>query len=617
MREETRSALAAGLDSAVIHEISNMSEILPVLKAEATLNESRLKKFFDENPDIAEFLKLLDQKPYLPKDEYSAKEEDFLQKFPDFREKKKQVSAMEAMRAAMEEGSLIAVKGGFAIPATQRRAGRSPNGTFPVNTPEIAQVEDFRHTKGSVTESEFDQMFSLAIEYIKGKDIFVTNRYVGQGTLAIPVRFIGEKPVQAAFTINMFRGDEHIQEETTFPSWTVISLPGLLHPDQERFPQGVFKFTNYRERVILIGGSGYNGEIKKGMFAIANHVYPMEGHLSFHCSSVYNPEKDDVTLVFGLSGTGKSTVASGLDESHLLSDDETGIDLEHRKTFNLENGNYYKTGGLLSEPKVLSALNNVEGGKIAIYENVVVSPEGSVVFAADPTANGRVSIELSSLPGAIAQGMYPMPSRIIILSRDVNAVLDPINILNREQIIFYLNLGYTSKTPGTEAGITKPIPTYSKWEGGPFYDLKDEIIMEILLKFLGENEVEGILLNSGEGGGPFGTKENSRFPVAITLELARAFMDGRLDTHLREHPEDFEENELLRTKRPVSIPEIAEEILSSLNARKNWEKNGHGDQYDAVAKELFAEFNAHARESLAKTNNTAVTDVLKAGPAVE
>ena len=155
---------------------------------------------------------------------------------------------------------------------------------------------------------------------------------------------------------------------------------------------------------------------------------------NYFCKQVKTQEKE-VTLIFGLSGTGKSTVSSGVEGSQMLSDDETALNLDTKETFNLENGNYYKTGGLLSEKKVLRALESMSGNNIALYENVIVSPSGHVVFAADPTNNGRVSMPLEHLEGAITSGNYPLPKRIIILSRDVNAILDPVNILTKEQII--------------------------------------------------------------------------------------------------------------------------------------------------------------------------------------
>jgi len=614
MNGENKKQLDSALARASLHEARTNADLISIFDDESRANQVLFDSFYQQNPILRAFMELLDSKTAISKDEYSRRESEFFNAHPEYKDQKKQHQAMEAVRSALPEGALLKVTGGYALLATERRSGRSPAGTFPVNTPNIAGIEDFRHTKGSVTESEFDAMWKAAMDYMDGKKLYSTKRYIGQGHLAIPVHFIGEKAIAAGFTINMFRGEEHASD-VDFEQWTMIALPGLLHPNTERFADGVFKFTNYRERIILIGGSGYNGEIKKGMFAIANHVYPLAGHLSFHCSSVYNEPKNEITLVFGLSGTGKSTVASGLEGARMLSDDETGIDLERRETFNLENGNYYKTGGLLSEPKVLAALENVRAGDISIYENVVVSPNAHVVFAADPTANGRVSLPLTSLPGAVSEGMFPLPKRIIILSRDVHAVLDPANFLSKEQIVYYLNLGYTSKTPGTEAGITKPIPTYSKWEGGPFYDLKDEIIMKTLLKFLSLGDVEGVLLNSGEGGGPYGTKENSRFPVAITLELARAFVDGVITAHRDSQPADFDTNELLGTVRPKYIPGISEAILKALNAKQNWTNNGHGELYDQHARELFAEFTKHAQESLgASASDPEIQKILESGP---
>lgn len=588
-------------------------ELTRILSAEASLHDKLLKDYYRNNPVLERFVRIMNDKQHLPVAQFEKKIEEFYTEYPNYRNPVFQKQMYNNIRECLPQGAVVSTNGGFAILKTERRHGRSPNGTFPVHSDIIKDVEDFNHTKGSISESEFLQVLDMMIEYMSTRTLYETNRYVGQGELAIPVRLITDKPTQAAFSVNMFRG-ESLSENDTLEGWTILSAPSFQHPREERFIDGVFKFTDYKRRIILIGGSGYNGEIKKSMFAVANHIYPLKGHLSLHCSSVYNPHKHDTTLIFGLSGTGKSTVSSGVDDGIILSDDETAINLDTNETFNLENGNYYKTGGLLSEQKVLDALENMPENTFAIYENVIVGPDGHPIFGADPTNNGRVSIPLTGLKEAITEGMHPIPSRIIILSRDVNAILDPINLLTKEQIVYYLKLGYTSKTPGTETGINKPIPTYSKWEGGPFYDLKDEIIMKAMLRFLNNNKVEGILLNSGEGGGPFGSPHNKRFPVNVTLRLAEYFMSSKLIGHKKTHPEDFEKNELMNTIRPKNLPGITPEILTNLSAKALWEENGHGDTYETAAKELFTEFKNQAKESLGGGDNEA-KEILKAGPA--
>ncbi len=587
-------------------------ELIRILSAEAALNDRMLRDYYRSNPVLEKFINLINTRQFLPKDQYEKSIEEFYQRHPNYRSPVFQRQMFNSIRESLPAGAVVSVKGGFAILKTERRHGRSPNGTFPVLSDEIKDVEDFAHTKGSISESEFLQVCDMMIEYMSTRVLYETNRFIGQGELAIPVRLITDKPTQAAFSMNMFRAESHSSNGTLEP-WTVLSAPSFQHPREERFIDGVFKFTDYKRRIILVGGTGYNGEIKKSMFGVANHIYPLKGHLSLHCSSVYNQKKNDTTLIFGLSGTGKSTVSSGVGGGIILSDDETAVNLDTNETFNLENGNYYKTGGLLSEAKVLDALENIPEGHFAIYENIVVTPNGHPVFSADPSNNGRVSIPLLGLKEAITEGMHPIPSRIIILSRDVNGILDPVNILSKEQIIYYLNLGYTSKTPGTELGINKPIPTYSKWEGGPFYDLKDEIILKAMFKFLDNNPVDGILLNSGEGGGPFGSEHNSRFPVAVTLELAESFMNGNLIDHYHSSPEEFEENEYLKTIRPKSIPGVSPDVEKFLNAKKLWNENGYGDEYDKRADELFSEFKVQANESLKRVSGKAAK-LIEAGP---
>ncbi len=597
-----------------------MKDLMYIMDQESENNNRALATYYGKHPLNKEFIQLMDKKQFLSKEEYKPLEKAFFAANTQFQEKDFQKAVFKEIFSVLPEGEVVKVKGGYAILKTERRYGRSPNGTFPVisdfveqNGHKVSENLDLNHTKGGVTPDDLMDAINKVVEYLRTKNLYETNRFVGQGELAIPIKLITEKPFQAAFSVNMFREDG---KDSKMPGWVILSAPGFTL-DNEKFVDGVFKFYDYERRIIVIGGSGYNGEIKKGMFSISNHVYPLTGNLSFHCSSVYDPESKEVTLVFGLSGTGKSTVASGMRSSQLLSDDETGINLAKKETFNIENGNYYKTGGLLAEPKVLHTLENMreDQEEVALYENVIVGPDNHVVFGVDPSANGRVSIQLKSLEGAILGGMSPIPKRIIILSRDVNAILDPVNLLNREQIIYYLNLGYTSKTPGTEKGIKKPVPTYSKWEGGPFYDLKDEIVMEVLLKFLNAYDINAVLLNSGEGGGPFGSDKNQRFSVDVTLELARSFMSKVFMNHYKEHPEDFEENPAMKTIRPKNIPGIAPEIIATLNAKKLWEINGHGDEYDNAARELFTEFREKAEKSL-KQSSANIDAILASGPLV-
>jgi len=609
---ETNKKLEGLIKPVGIRKDLPLADIITAMNNQAITGNKLLKEFYEMNPVYARFVTLIDSKQFLSQDEYESQLETFYQKYPGYRNAAFQKQVFNNIRECLPAGSLVNVKGGFAVMKTERRHGRSPNGTFPVDCEIIREVQDFKHTRGFITESEFVQVLDVMIDFLKTKILYETNRSIGQGELALPVRLITDKPSMAAFSMNMFRPPVEKGEKSLEP-WTILASPSFRHPREERFIDGVFKFTDYKRRIILIGGSGYNGEIKKGMFAVANHIYPLQGHLSMHCSSIYDPKLKDVTLIFGLSGTGKSTVSSGVENGKILSDDETGINLDTGKTFNLEYGNYYKTGGLLSEKRVLNALENIQENQIAIYENVVVSPSGHVVFGADPTGNGRVSVQLAALEGAIQDGTFPLPKKIIILSRDVNAVLDPVNILTKEQIIFYLNLGYTSKTPGTETGITKPIPTYSKWEGGPFYDLKDEIIMKILMKFLYNNEVDGILLNSGEKGGPYGTIHNVRYPIYVTLEIAKNFINNNIIDGFKNFPENFEVNEKLGTIRPLRLSEVSEDINTSLNASRLWEINGFAKEYEEASRALFDEFKSHASD-LMNNSDEAIQNIVKAGP---
>ena len=273
------------LESALGNRESISPERLDQLFSETSeLETKRLEEFYRSNDREAKFLGLLESKPELSKPEYEQRFAELISQYPELKSESEQLKVFESVRAITPEGSLVKLINGYAVPRSERRSGRSPKGTFPVYYPELEDLVDFKHTNGSVSEQDFLEALDMVMGYLKEQELYSIERQVGQGNISIPVTVVSEKPSQIAFAANMFRALEDTERD--YEGWLILSAPRFTHPDTGRFPDGIIKFFDYRRKVILLAGTGYNGEIKKGMFTVANHELPLKGHLSFHCSSV-------------------------------------------------------------------------------------------------------------------------------------------------------------------------------------------------------------------------------------------------------------------------------------------------------------------------------------------
>ncbi|HEX6509297.1 MAG TPA: phosphoenolpyruvate carboxykinase (ATP), partial [Chloroflexota bacterium] len=422
------------------------------------------------------------------------------------------------------------------------------------------------------------------------KEIFVQNPYaVADPDYRLPIRIISETAYHSLFSRNMFTDSPEGVETDREPHFTVIDVPSFVaDPELDGTRSDVFIILSFEQRVVLIGGTSYAGEIKKSIFTVLNYLMPKRGVLSMHCSANYGP-RGDVALFFGLSGTGKTTLATD-PERTLIGDDEHGW--SNLGIFNFEGGSYAKTVRISAQAEPLIYAATHQFG--TVLENVVIDPQTRRLDLDDDslTENTRAAFPLSFLPRVDLSGVGPHPEHIVFLTADAFGVLPPIARLTPEQAQYYFLSGYTAKLAGTERGITEPQPNFSACFGAPFLVWHPTVYARMLGEKLRRHGSTVWLINTGWTGGPYGT--GSRIEIEDTRAMVRAALNG----HLQDVP--TERDEVFGLHVPTHVPGVPDIVL---HPRDTWQDS---DAYDRQARRLarmfaenFAEnFGAHVSESI-------------------
>lgn len=406
--------------------------------------------------------------------------------------------------------------------------------------------ETWQHLKGLVTHQ------------LSGKRLFIVDAFCGANAdTRLSVRFITEVAWQAHFVKNMFirPTDEELQDFT--PDFIVMNGAKCTNPQWKE--QGLnsenFVAFNLTERIQLIGGTWYGGEMKKGMFSVMNYLLPLRGIASMHCSANVG-EKGDVAVFFGLSGTGKTTLSTD-PKRRLIGDDEHGWDDDG--VFNFEGGCYAKTINLdpQAEPEIYGAIR-----RNALLENVVVRADGSVDYAdGSKTENTRVSYPLSHIDNIVKPvSRAGHPSKVIFLAADAFGVLPPVSRLTTEQMQYHFLSGFTSKLAGTERGITQPTPTFSACYGAAFLLLHPTQYASVLAAKMAESGAEAWLVNTGWNG------EGKRLSLRDTRSIISAILNGTTGP-LRE-----ETIPVFGLAIPQSIPGVDSAVLDPRNGWSSADK---------------------------------------------
>jgi phosphoenolpyruvate carboxykinase (ATP) len=410
----------------------------------------------------------------------------------------------------------------------------------------------------------------------------------------MPIRVVSEVAYHALFSWNMFVRASDEELATHQPEFTILAAPSLMaNPEVDGTRSSTFIGVNIEERLIIIVGSMYSGEVKKGIFSIMNYILPQKGVMPMHCSA--NMADDGSTAIFfGLSGTGKTTLSADASRT-LIGDDEHAWTNEG--VFNFEGGCYAKTINLSAEgePEIY-ATTQMFG---TILENVPLLEDGSPDFDDTRyTQNTRCSYPLHYIPNASTTGMGNTPKDVVFLTADAFGVLPPISRLSPEQAMYHFISGYTAKVAGTERGVTEPQATFSACFGAPFMPLHPTVYAELLAERIRKSGARVWLINTGWTGGAYGT--GNRMKLAYTRRMVNAALAGELDDV------EFIEEPVFGLMIPETVPDVPDELL---NPRNTWQDK---QAYDEKAKQLAMMFHDNFKTFKDRAN----TDILTGAPKV-
>ena len=432
--------------------------------------------------------------------------------------------------------------------------GRSPKDRFIVNDGTTRDSVQWNNINQSISEEAFDGVFQHVRQYVRAYNLYVQDVFAGADPrYRIPVRFMGTSAWQALFVRNMFilPTDEELAEFR--PAWNIIGLPNLGLDEPTARALGLqsndFILINFSRRLILIGGTGYAGEIKKSIFTVLNYLMPEQGVLPMHASLNVAAE-GAVTVFFGLSGTGKTTLSMDPDRL-FLGDDEHGWSADG--VYNFEGGCYAKTIRLSAkdEPLIYAATER-HGTTI---ENVAWDPLTRHIDYEDGgyPEKGRASFSTGATPTPIAAGTAGHPSCIIFLTADAFGVLPPVARLSPEQAAYHYSMGYTAKVAGTERGVKEPEPVFSALYGEPFFPRSHATYINLFMEKLRQHQVPVWLVNTGWTGGKYGV--GKRIDIPVTRAIIRAIQSGELNQAA------FETNPVFGFEVPKQCPGVPDAIL--------------------------------------------------------
>lgn len=430
--------------------------------------------------------------------------------------------------------------------------GRSPKDKFIVmdDTTRDSLWWTSDHAKNDnkpISQETWNDLKQLTTKQLSNKRLFVFDGYCGANEdTRIAIRFVTEVAWQIHFVTNMFLRPTKEELENFEPDFVVMNAAKTVNPDWQRHGMNseVYTVFNLTEKMQLIGGSWYGGEMKKGMFAMMNYFLPLKGIASMHCSANVG-EQGDVAIFFGLSGTGKTTLSTDPKRA-LIGDDEHGWDDDG--VFNYEGGCYAKTIRLSkeAEPDIYNAIR-----RDALLENVVVRNDGSVDFDdASKTENARVSYPIYHIDNIVKPvSKAGHAQKVIFLTADAFGVLPPVAKLTSEQTKYHFLSGFTAKLAGTERGITEPVPTFSACFGAAFLTLHPTKYAEVLVKRMEEAGAEAFLVNTGWNG------SGKRISIQDTRGIIDAILDGSIDTA------ETKQLPIFNLEVPKALPGVDPEIL--------------------------------------------------------
>ena len=496
---------------------------------------------------------------------------------------------------ANKEGCLS--ENGALVVSTGKFTGRSPKDRYIVQDAETKNTVDWGDVNQPLSKQVFDRLLQKMVKHLNRKDkLYVRNMYAGSDkTYRYKVCFINTLAWHNKFCSNMFIQPEIYKLNDFEPNFTVICCPDFYAmPEKDGVRSSNFSILNLQQKIILIAGTEYSGEMKKGVFSALNYLLPIKHRvLPMHCSANVGKDNHDVSLFFGLSGTGKTTLSA--DPNRLLiGDDEHGW--SQSNVYNFEGGCYAKVIKLSreNEPDIWDAITYG-----AILENTVFQPNTRLVDYEDSsvTENTRVSYSIATLRNALDPSIGGIPKNVFFLTCDAFGVIPPIQRLSKAQAMYHFISGYTSKVAGTEAGITEPVPVFSACFGAPFMPLHPTTYAKMLGEKLEQHDIKIWLVNTGWTGGRYGV--GKRIELKYTREMITSALSGVLDNV------GYRTHSILGTEIPMTCPNVPNKILSP---RETWQDD---EKFYKQAHELVAKFTVNFK----KFADVADDEIISGGPS--
>nr|WP_321227230.1 phosphoenolpyruvate carboxykinase (ATP) [uncultured Psychroserpens sp.] len=508
-----------------------------------------------------------------------------------------QLSPNELHDLTIEKGQGVESSSGALAVNTGEFTGRSPQDRFIVKDDITKDRVWWGNINIPFDADKFQKLYDKVTDYLSNKEVFVRDSYAcADDNYRLNIRIINEYPWSNMFAYNMFLRPTEEELKDFTPEWTIVNAPGFMaDAEVDGTRQHNFAILDFTRKIALIGGTGYTGEIKKGIFSALNFILPVfKNTLPMHCSANVG-EDGDTAIFFGLSGTGKTTLSTDPNRS-LIGDDEHGWTKENT-VFNFEGGCYAKVINLSQEqePEIFAAIK-----KGAILENVILDDKGDVQFEdTSITQNTRVSYPIYHIENIRKPSIGENPKNIFFLTADAFGVLPPISKLTPNQAAYHFISGYTAKVAGTEAGVVEPVPSFSACFGAPFMPLHPAKYAEMLSKKMKESGVNVWLVNTGWTGGPYGV--GTRMKLKYTRAMINAVLNGDLGAYTYE---DYHIHSVFGVAQPRSCPGVPKEVLSP---RTTWNDD------EAYYKTAFKLSNAF-RENFKKFQHDTNEDIRRGGP---
>ena len=496
----------------------------------------------------------------------------------------------QLVEAAVQSGEGELSRYGSLVVKTGARTGRSANDKFIVRDETTQDTVWWGKVNAGMTPEHFAALKQDFMAAVADKEeLYVADLFGGsQPDHRVNVRVINELAWHNLFIRTMLVRPTAQQLGDFAPEYTIIDLPSFrADPARHGTNSETVIAVNLAEKLILIGGTQYAGEMKKSVFGILNYLLPTKGVMPMHCSANIGPD-GKAAVFFGLSGTGKTTLSADASRT-LIGDDEHGW--SDTAVFNFEGGCYAKMIRLSqeAEPEIFATTQRFG----TVLENVVMDPVTRDLDFDDNSLaeNTRGAYPLDYIPNTSKENLGPVPSNVIMLTADAFGVLPPIARLTPEQAMYHFLSGYTAKVAGTEIGVTEPEATFSTCFGAPFMPRHPSVYGNLLKQRIAEGGAQCWLVNTGWTGGKYGV--GNRMPIKATRALLNAALDGSLnDAQFRKDPN-------FGFDVPVSVPGVDTSIL---DPRATWADRV---DYDRTADKLvrlfienFADFENHVDEGV-------------------